>query len=314
MTLIQMEYFITAATELNFTKAATKLSITQQSLSASIAALENELGCQLFVRRVPLELTYAGNVFLKYANDILRKIDALKHDFSDIRSDQRGILRIGIAPTRGRSIMPDIIDRFRKQYPGIQIVVKEDTNDGLRQDILNGDIDIAIANFETDRKGIVLRDFYNEEVVLFALDELLDQCFGEEKENIIAELKNGNFTYLKSCPFVLGNPKDIAGKISTTILTANSIQPITLVNADNVELLLALCLKGIGFCFCPIVLAKTVLSKEQYQSLHKFHLGDMGKYQIRFGYREEERIWSVLSSFMEIAVDTMQNMEYWKHP
>lgn len=81
MTLIQMQYFVATADELNFTKAAAKLYISQQSLSASIAALEAELGCQLFIRKTPLQLTYAGEEFLKYANDILHKIETMKHDF-----------------------------------------------------------------------------------------------------------------------------------------------------------------------------------------------------------------------------------------
>ena len=310
MTLIQMEYFAAAAKELSFTKAAAKLHITQQSLSASIAALENELGCRLFVRRIPLALTYAGNEFLRYSGEILYRVDVLKHSFSDISSDKKGLLRIGIAPTRGRAIMPDIIIRFHREYPGIRIVVREDTNDGLRRDILNGDIDIAIANFEADMEGIVLRDFYSESVALFASDELLERCFGENRESAAARLRGGDFTYLRSCPFVLGNPLDIAGRIGAALLNDNSVQPVTAVTADNVELLLALCLKGVGFCFCPVVLARAALSEEQYLTLHKFDLGDDGKYQIRFACRQEEYTWSVIDSFIETAARSMQSVEY----
>lgn len=305
MTLIQMEYFAAAAQELNFTRAAAKLHITQQSLSASIAALENELGCRLFIRSVPLVLTYAGNEFLKYSNDILRRLDVLRRDFSDISADRRGTLRVGIAATRAHAIMPDIIARFRRSHPGIQLVIKEDTNAGLRQDILSGDIDIAIANFEACGDGIALRDFYWEDVILLASDELLEQCFGGDKARVVAELERGEFAALGSCPFVLGNPEDIAGKIGYSVLDANSIRPVTAVTADNVELLLSLCLKGIGLCFCPVVLAKAALSGTQYQSLHKFHLGGAGRYQIRFAYRQEEHVWSVTAAFMDAAAEAV---------
>ena len=63
MNFLSIEYFAAVASEHSFSKAAKRLGITQQTLSANIAALERELGCTLFVRHVPLELTYAGTVF-----------------------------------------------------------------------------------------------------------------------------------------------------------------------------------------------------------------------------------------------------------
>lgn len=301
MTLIQMEYFLMAARERSFTRAASRLFITQQSLSASIAALEEELGCPLFLRRVPLELTYAGAQFRQHAQELLRKVERMKQDLGDISANQRGILQVGIAPTRGRAIMPDIAEAFLKKHPGIRLVINEGTNDGLHQDILNGDIDIAIGNFQEGRTGIALRDFYEEEVALFASDELLDRCFGQEKGPVIEALQRGDFRQLVHCPFVLGNPKDIAGKIGMTVLGALPLQPRSPAQADNAETMLTLCAKGIGLSFCPVILAKTVLPESKYRSLHRFRLGDVGKYRIRFAYRPEEQLWKVMTSFMDIA-------------
>ncbi len=58
MNFSSMEYFVALARERNFTWAAEQLHITQQSLSTHVAGLEKELGCQLLIRHVPLELTY----------------------------------------------------------------------------------------------------------------------------------------------------------------------------------------------------------------------------------------------------------------
>ena len=67
MNFSSMEYFVVLAQERNFTRAAERLHMTQQSLSSHIAAMERELGCQLFVRHIPLDFTYAGEVMLRYA-------------------------------------------------------------------------------------------------------------------------------------------------------------------------------------------------------------------------------------------------------
>ena len=91
------------------------------------------------------------------------------------------------------------------------------------------------------------------------------------------------------------------------MLRSSAIEPKTVVHADNAELWLSLCLKGIGFC--PIVLAKAVLTIKQFHSLHIFSLVVSGKYQIHFAYRKEEHVWSVMQSFMKIAVATLHNAE-----
>ena len=67
MNFTSLSYFEMLARERSFTRAAQELHITQQSLSSNIAKMETELGCQLIVRHVPLELTYAGEVLLRYA-------------------------------------------------------------------------------------------------------------------------------------------------------------------------------------------------------------------------------------------------------
>lgn len=77
MNFSSMDYFVMAAQEKNFTHAAERLHITQQTLSTHIANLEKELGSRLFVRSTPLELTYAGQVFLAYAADFRRKRQTL---------------------------------------------------------------------------------------------------------------------------------------------------------------------------------------------------------------------------------------------
>ena len=64
MNFQNIQYFLQVARKRSFSQAAEELFITQQTLSASIAALERELGCKLFLRHIPLELTYGGERFL----------------------------------------------------------------------------------------------------------------------------------------------------------------------------------------------------------------------------------------------------------
>lgn len=105
MNLQSTDYFIALARERSFTRAAEALHITQQSLSAHIAALEEEFGTPLVVRRVPLELTYAGRVFLRHAERIQRDCAELRQELWDAAGAARGEVRVGIAFGRGRVLL-----------------------------------------------------------------------------------------------------------------------------------------------------------------------------------------------------------------
>ena len=94
MNFLSMDYFLMTAEKRSFTKAADALHITQQTLSTHIANLEQELDCKLFVRHVPLELTYAGEIFCQYAADFQKKYRAMQHEFADLTKNEQGILRI----------------------------------------------------------------------------------------------------------------------------------------------------------------------------------------------------------------------------
>jgi len=98
MNLTNLEYFLTLADAHSFTDAAARLHITQQALSAQIAALEEEYGCRLVVRRLPIRLTYAGEKFRDYALDIRNRTRAIRHVMDGVREETAGRLRIGIAP------------------------------------------------------------------------------------------------------------------------------------------------------------------------------------------------------------------------
>ena len=165
MNFSSMEYFTILARERSFTKAAEQLHITQQSLSSHIAGLEKELGCQLLVRHIPLELTYAGEVFLRYAGSFQDTQTAMLREFGDISQNQKGILRIGAAPTRGRVLLPRAIESFQKIFPEIRVELTEGANDSLCRLLQQGTLDLAVADFPETLPKIQLQQFYREEIV-----------------------------------------------------------------------------------------------------------------------------------------------------
>lgn len=311
MNFSSMEYFAALARERNFTRAAEHLHITQQSLSTHIAGLEKELGCQLLIRHVPLELTYAGEVFLRYALSFQKKRTAMLQEFCDIAQNQKGVLRVGVALTRGRVILPEIIMEFQKAYPNITVELVEEANDALYQLLLNKEIDLAIAGFPTALHDIILQDFYREEVVLLISAELFQKTYGAGAALCRQQFQQGDFSLLKNCPFLLRNIHDITTRISLEVFKRADIgNPAVRARSSNLEMLLTLCVMGAGACFSPENLARSTLSEEQFASLEVFRLGDGAKYTLRFGYLAQSYQWSVIKAFIRLAEAGVRRTEF----
>ncbi len=299
MNLQTMEYLIAVAEEQSISRAAERLHITQQTLSAHLASVEEELGCRLFERRVPLKITYAGEEFLKYARLIQEQVLRMRHTFDAINGEEKGLLKIGITSNRGRIILLPVIHDFQKVYPGIELKIVEDTNENLVQKLEKGDIDIGISDFSTGYTGTNIVPLYRERVVFFVGKQLFYDVYGADGGEILRRIQEDReYKLLEACPLLLGHEQDIAGKYARMFIKRSGIQPSVRVEAKNLALLMELCVEGLGGCFCPEMIADHVLTAEKKEKLLAVTLGNEAEYEIGIGWRDG---WGVIDSFVGMA-------------
>jgi DNA-binding transcriptional LysR family regulator len=235
-------------------------------------------------------------------------MESMQHELDDISQKERGLLKIGIAFSRGHILMPRLITAFQKEHPFIQIQIVETSNELLRTKLLNHEIDLAIANFEEEIPGVTLQDFYDEENVLLISENLLDNIYGSDKEKILEQVALlGHIHPLKDCPFVLMNSDNIAGRIGRNILNAAGFTADVKVTSDNIETLLSLCIDDCGACFCPELLVRRALTPETMAKLRMIRLGEDAKYKIRFGYAKQNYQWHAIDEFINIAVKSLND-------
>jgi len=123
MDLKQLEYFITIAQLMNFTKAATVHHLSQPAISHRITDLEAELGVKLFIRsKSRISLTSAGEAFYKYAIEMVETANVAKGCVNRIAMGQDGHLRISAVPTCSRTLT-ELLTEFGKRYPNIDVQV-----------------------------------------------------------------------------------------------------------------------------------------------------------------------------------------------
>ncbi|HDN9018248.1 TPA: LysR family transcriptional regulator [Aeromonas salmonicida] len=145
MNIKQLHYFHELAKHQHFAKAAKACHITQPTLSASITALEKNLGTDLVVRTSQfVALTEAGELVRQYAERMLLEQEALKQELALFHGELSGTLRIGIVPQSNVDIMP-LIARCKQRYPDIVIRLSVLSNEALLSQLALHQCDIGLG-------------------------------------------------------------------------------------------------------------------------------------------------------------------------
>jgi DNA-binding transcriptional LysR family regulator len=127
MELRHLRYFIAVAEELHFSRAAERLHIAQPPLSQQIQQLEAELGVELFHRKTKrqVQLTEAGRVFLREAYQLLAHLEVAIQVTQRTGRGEIGQLRVGFISPVTYDLLPGILQKFRQQFPEVELVLQE---------------------------------------------------------------------------------------------------------------------------------------------------------------------------------------------
>lgn len=140
-----LQYFTVVAEELNFTRAAEKLKMSQPPLSNQIKQLEQDLGVQLFIRgKRHLKLTEAGNLLLKRSRQILELSDKTRQDLTSLGQELSGRIALGMVEGHAPFYAARWIAGFRREYPLIEYNLWNGSSDEVLDQLSRGIIDIAV--------------------------------------------------------------------------------------------------------------------------------------------------------------------------
>lgn len=167
MNLNQFRYVLVLADRCSFSKAADELNISQPYLSQYIKRIENDLGVVLFDRsNGDVRLTDAGRVYIDAGKKMIDIERQMQNQFNDISSNNAGSIVVGIAPTRCQYLMPEIVRRFHKEYPGMHIIVEERFLGTILEDAEKGAFDLCVATLPVDKNKFSYELMMKEEVIL----------------------------------------------------------------------------------------------------------------------------------------------------
>lgn len=165
MEMHQLRYVVAVARAGNFSRAAEQCHVAQPSLSQQVRKLEDELGERLFDRlKRTVRLTAHGEAFLPRAVKILEEVDAARREASDARGLVRGTLTVGVLPTIAPYLLPAVLVAFGAAFPGVEIVVQEDTTARLLKLAAAYEVDFALVSRPVHDDRMEVRDLFAEEL------------------------------------------------------------------------------------------------------------------------------------------------------
>lgn len=153
MTITQLQYFVAAAQNRSFTKAAELYYISQTAVTQQIQSLEQTVGCALFDRSTrPVSLTPAGRAFLSEAKAILMRMDTAISRAHDASSGLNGTLRIGYIKGYERSNLSNELRRFHRSLPNVLVNCYRNSSDLLAAGLLANEYDLIYTWDSTNLK------------------------------------------------------------------------------------------------------------------------------------------------------------------
>jgi DNA-binding transcriptional LysR family regulator len=157
-TIRQLQFFVAAAEQGTVSGAAQNLSISQSSVTEAIKDLERDLGVELFERHPRgLTITHKGHQFLRHATKILANVSDARRTFSEMPEQLGGRLQLGVTSLVAGYVLSDLLARYRRAFPAIEVSAIEDNGDYLEHLLIGGELDVAVMIISNLRDRMALQ-------------------------------------------------------------------------------------------------------------------------------------------------------------
>jgi LysR family transcriptional regulator, flagellar master operon regulator len=170
MDINQIKTFLAVASNGSFLEAATRLHVTQSTVSSRIQGLEAYLGATLFVRnRSGASLTSAGRRFVQHAKSLLLTLEQAKHEVG-LPSRYSASITVGARIALWEGFLPRWVGEMRRQAPDVSIRSEIGFEEDLMRRMIEGTMDVALMYTPQHSAGLQVLHLFDETLVLLTTD------------------------------------------------------------------------------------------------------------------------------------------------
>ncbi len=242
MDLQQLRVFRESARVGGFTRASEELRLSQSTISLHIKHLEEELGCELFLRtKKRVFLNEAGELLLQYANRIFQEIKNAEMAVRELSDLQHGTIRLGSGATTLMYLLPRVLSVYQRRYPQIELIVTTGSSEMLAQGVHQQRLDLAVVMPPVDSSlSLEILPVVREELVFVVSDS-----------HALAARDSIDAYDLEQVPFI----SFLRGSTMQTVLqnhfSALGINPRIRMEMENIEAIKVLVRAGLGTAILP---------------------------------------------------------------
>jgi LysR family hydrogen peroxide-inducible transcriptional activator len=269
MEIRQLRYFCAVASAGSFTRAAEDEGVAQPSLSQQILKLEAEMGAPLFERLGrSVRLTPCGELLLPQAQAILRQFNDARHSVQGLLVGVKGRLTVGSIPTVMPYFVAPRVERFRSDYPEVDLQLVENTTPRLVESLQSGDLDVAILALPLTSPELVCCELFRERILLALPPD--HRLAGLEPVDM-KELRRERLLLLREGHCFRDNALAVCRK--------SRLAPNAVFESDQFATIFALVAAGAGISFVPAMAASAAqgcrlmpLSPESFRRIGYAHV------------------------------------------
>lgn len=245
MELRNIKTFLCVAEQCSFSKAAVMLGYSQSTVTTQIQQLEQEFGTLLFERiHKTVRLTAAGTEFVGFAQKMLLTADEAKNAMKRL-PEENGELRIAMAESLCSTFFPDILERYHKEYPNVDLSITTGGTD---------DIFYMLRHNEADMVYTLDRRIYSPDLVTALEKE--ENVYFVASPSYSAAGKAVTLEELTKYDFILTEKNMSYRKHLDELMASKSLQIRPFLELGSVEMIRTLVERGIGISFLPYYAVK----------------------------------------------------------
>jgi DNA-binding transcriptional LysR family regulator len=276
----ELRIFRAVAHEGSITKAAQKLGYVQSNVTARVQQLEMELKTQLFYRQRGMVLTPTGEKLLSYAERILHLLDEANKALND-SIEPNGRLSIGANQTVSTLDLPQILAKYHKAYPNVELSLLTGQTQELVQKILRFELDVVFVKSS-------VKD-----------DNIVEELVSEENFVLITSPEDRDMKTIYANPFLMSS----VGCPNRTQLEnwfkVNAIDDFRFLEFNNLDAIISGVIAGLGASFVP---QSAIQKYEKDGLLRSFSIPKQYSATNNFLIRHKDVLMtSALSKFIEMV-------------
>lgn len=295
MEIRHLQTFITIVELEGFTKAADHLGYAQSTITSHIQILENELGKALFDRLgKKIVLTNVGKELVPYAKQMLN----LYKEIKNITSEQNGVsgdLIIGAGESLSIYRLGKILKEYRKNFPKVNIILKNSICSDLRSKLHSGELDIIFT---------IEPEIMDTDLVV---KNLKDECMGIiGAPDADLEFLSKNFEGNEAKESIIFSEKGCSFRIAyENYLKQKKIKYINPLEFSSIEAIKKCVMSGLGISFLPFYAVRNELEDGSLKMIEVKE--PFGKFRTQLAYHKNKSISLPMSKLIEITLEDSSN-------